>query len=136
MYKNNKKTFREVVRFMLVGVAGLAANISLLVAFVEVFTISQKAAAILSTILTLFLTFFMTDEWVFENMRGNDNKKLRLKRGGSYYVVMLLGKLFNYGIYLLLISVSVWYPIAWSAGSLIVFIGTFTLNRTIWYNVW
>jgi putative flippase GtrA len=127
-----RQVAREVVRFAVVGGTGLVANMALLIGFVELFALPEEVAAILSTLLVLVGGFVATNWWVFANVEGRDTTRGLMKRGGSYYVIMLTGKGVNYGIYLLLLSVDVWYPVAWLLGSVTVFIGTFSLNRRVW----
>lgn len=124
--------FKQVIRFAVVGGTGLIANILLLVLFVEMLNIAERLAAIYSTLIVLIGGFIATNWWVFTGVDDNSANTL-LKRGSSYYGIMLTSKLVNYGIYSVLISIGVWYPLAWTTGSICVFLATFSLNRLVWY---
>lgn len=126
------RDIREVIRFAAVGGTGLMANIALLMFFVEMMLLSERLAAILSTFLVLIGGFVATNWWVFVE-RNNDSTILGvIKRGGSYYLIMSLGKALNYVIYLGFLAVDIWYPLAWFLGSILVFAATFSLNRFVW----
>jgi|AntDeeMetageno50_2_1112565.scaffolds.fasta_scaffold00116_14 putative flippase GtrA len=126
---------KELVRSAAVGVTGLMMNVAFMMLFVEVFQVYEEIAAIYSTILVLVGGFIATNWWVFTEVDNRHNTDRLLKRGSSYYGIMLTSKLINYGIYLGLISIKVWYPLSWLIGSISVFIFTFSLNRLVWYNI-
>lgn len=135
MNYNSKKVVHEAVRFAFVGGTGFIANIALLMGFVELLFVQEELAAILSTLLVLAGGFIAMNWWVFANAKNSNSYHGLMKRGGSYYAIMLTGKAINYGIYLLLLSLNIWYPLAWLLGSMAVFIGTFTLNRGVWHKI-
>lgn len=129
------ETAREGVRFAVVGGTGLIVNIATLLLLVEVIHVSERIAAILSTLLVLAGGFVATNWWVFAGVDKSNTTEGLAKRGSSYYVIMLAGKVINYGIYVLLLSFDIWYPLAWFFGSLTVFAGTFLSNRFVWYKL-
>lgn len=129
---NHSVLFKQVIRFAVVGGTGLIANILLLVLFVEMLNIAERLAAIYSTLIVLIGGFIATNWWVFTG-KDNNSANTLLKRGSSYYTIMLTSKLVNYGIYSVLISIDIWYPLAWATGSVCVFLATFSLNRLVWY---
>lgn len=129
------ETAREAVRFAVIGGTGLLANTAILMLLVEVVQVSEIIAAIFSTLLVLAGGFIATNWWVFASVDNGNTTKGLLKRSSSYYAVMLTGKIINYGIYLILLSFNIWYPLAWFFGSITVFAGTFISNRFIWYKL-
>lgn len=130
----SEKSIREVIRFGFVGGSGFIANALVLIILVELLFIPEYLAAIISAMLVLSGSFIATNEWVFKRI-GTKNKNSLLKRGIGYYIIMLTAKAVNYIIYLFLLSIDVWYPIAWIIGSAAVFVGTFSLNRLMWDRV-
>lgn len=125
---------REVLslaRYGVTGAAGLALNTGLLVAIVEIGGVPETPAAVLSAAVTLAATFALTDRWVFANSSGGSTTS-RLWR---YYATMVSGKAVNFGIYVVLVGLDVWYPFAWVVGSVVVFFGTFLANRATWRRV-
>lgn len=114
---------REVLRYAGTGIAGLICNLSLLVIFVDGLGISSLPAAVASTLVTLSITFSLTDRWVFEQ----SDKRLIL----PYYAVMVSAKGLNIAIYSVLLGY-IWYPLAWIIGSGLVFFFTFVINRFLW----
>lgn len=132
---NTLETAREAVRFAVIGGAGLVVNTVTLILLVEVVQVPEKIAAIFSTLLVLGGGFIATNWWVFASVNKTNTTEGLLKRGSSYYTVMLTGKAINYGIYVILLSFNIWYPLAWFFGSVTVFAGTFMSNRLIWYKL-
>lgn len=130
----SEKSIREVIRFGFVGGSGFIANALVLIMLVELLFIPEYLAAIISAMLVLSGSFIATNEWVFKRI-GTKTKNSLLKRGIGYYIIMLTAKAVNYIIYLFLLSIDVWYPIAWIIGSAAVFVGTFSLNRLMWDRV-
>lgn len=130
----SEKSIREVIRFGFVGGSGFIANALVLIILVELLFIPEYLAAIISAMLVLSGSFIATNEWVFKRI-GTKTKNSLLKRGIGYYIIMLTAKAVNYIIYLFLLSIDVWYPIAWIIGSAAVFVGTFSLNRLMWDRV-
>lgn len=123
----------QLFRFGITGGAGLVANLVLLSVIVEILGFHEAYAAILSTSIVLLGGFILTNWWVFSSIDSKDSPKGLMKRGISYYAIMLSGKGINYIIYLILLSYDIWYLMAWIIGSFLVFIGTFSANRFIWY---
>jgi putative flippase GtrA len=129
------RDIREVIRFAAVGGTGLIANIAILMFLIEILFFSEQFAAVLSTLFVLIGGFISTNWWVFAE-RKNDSTILGvIKRSGSYFLIMSLGKALNYVIYLGFIEANVWYPVAWFLASVLVFIGTFFFNRLVWDEV-
>lgn len=128
-------TAREAIRFAVVGGTGLVVNTATLILLVEVIHVPETIAAVFSTLLILGGGFIATNWWVFASVDKRNTAEGLLKRGSSYYAVMLTGKAINYGIYIILLSFNIWYPVAWFLGSLSVFLGTFISNRLIWHNL-
>lgn len=118
------------------GGFGLLANVLFLVVLVEVGGVPEQYGAIISTVTVLLGSFTLTNWWVFAAAPSEPSAGSVLKRGVSYYAIMLTGKGINYLLYLLILSVGVWYPVAWIVGSVVVFVGTYTANRLLWYNTW
>jgi putative flippase GtrA len=130
----SKRSIAELVRFGFIGGAGFISNLLLLILLVELLFIPEYLAAIISAILVLLGTFLATNKWVFKNSQTKTKIAL-LKRGVGYYTIMLIAKAINYIIYVFLLSIDVWYPIAWIIGSVFVFAGTFILNRSMWNRI-
>lgn len=117
-----------VARYATTGAGGLALNTGLLLVLVELGGIPRTPAAVLSAALTLTLTYVVTDRWVFAEHDGAGGRGTLLR----YYTTMVTGKSVNVGIYVGLVHLGVWYPLAWIAGSVIVFVGTYLTNRAMW----
>lgn len=129
-----ERSVKEIIRFGFVGSAGFMLNVLLLILLVELLFVPEHLAAIISAILVLSGTFIATNEWVFKAI-PTKNKGDLIKRGVSYYIIMLTAKSVNYVIYIVLLSIGIWYPVAWIIGSVAVFVGTFSLNRLMWNEI-
>ena len=121
----------QVLRYGATGAAGLAVNVALLVVLVDGLGYSPVWSPIVSTGTALSLTLVATQVWVFARHEASDRRSLAV-RAPSYYLVMVIGKALNYGIYLPLYDAGVPYPVAWVIGSAVVFLGTFAANRFVW----
>jgi putative flippase GtrA len=121
----------QILRYGTTGAAGLAVNVSLLVVLVDVLGYSPVWSPAVSTAVALSLTLVATQVWVFARHEAGDRRSLAA-RAPSYYLVMVVGKALNYGIYLPLYDAGVAYPVAWVIGSVVVFFGTFAANRFVW----
>lgn len=128
---DSRRTVTQITRYGITGGGGLILNLALLIGFVDLFGFPESIAALLSTGLTLFMTFFVIERWVFTSYLSDDGRAA-FKRAPIYYLVMISGKGVNFVIYLMLLSVNVWYPVAWGSGSIVVFGGTFLMNRFVW----
>lgn len=129
-----ERSVKEVIRFGFVGSAGFILNVLFLTLLVELLSVPEYLAAVISATLVLFGTFIATNEWVFKAIPA-ENKGDFIKRGVGYYIIMLTAKSVNYIIYLVLLSIGIWYPVAWIIGSVAVFVGTFSLNRLMWNEI-
>lgn len=127
-----RRTVKQGFRYGITGGAGLVINLGLLFVLVEYAEMRESIAALLSSGITLSVTFIATENWVFL-LYQSDGRQTTLKRAPLYYLVMVAGKGVNYGIYILLLSLEVWYPVAWLIGSVTVFGGTFLVNRFVWH---
>jgi putative flippase GtrA len=127
-----RRTVKQGFRYGITGGAGLVINLGLLFVLVEYAEMRESIAALLSSGITLSVTFIATENWVF-SLYQSDGRQTTLKRAPLYYLVMVAGKGVNYGIYIILLSLEVWYPVAWLIGSVTVFGGTFLMNRFVWH---
>jgi putative flippase GtrA len=127
-----RRAIKQGFRYGITGGAGLVINLGFLFVLVEYAEMSELIAAVLSSGITLSLTFIATEHWVFA-LYESDGRQTTLKRAPLYYLVMVAGKGVNYGIYIILLSLEVWYPVAWLIGSVTVFGGTFLMNRFVWH---
>lgn len=123
---------RQVLRFAITGGSGLIINLLLLAALAEIGSVPQRFAAIVSTGLVLLGGFLLTDNWVFSE--ASTDKSTVTDRSLGYFVVMISGKLVNYVLFLVFLSIGVPYLLAWVLGSVLVFLFTFTGNRLFWYH--
>lgn len=127
-----RREIKQGFRYGITGGAGLVINLGILFVLVEYAEITESIAAVLSSGITLSLTFIATENWVFA-LYQSDGRQTTFKRVPLYYLVMVAGKGANYGIYILLLSLEVWYPVAWLIGSVTIVGGTFLANRFVWY---
>ena len=107
----------------------MVVNVALMAALVETGLLSPPVAAIASTLAVLIGGYLTLHLWVFKDRDASGG---HLTRAPAYYVVMLTGKAANYVLFLGLLAVGVWYPLAWVLGSAVVFVGTFSANRWLW----
>lgn len=121
---------RQGVKFAITGGSGLVANLALLSLLVELTSFPEEYAAIISTGIVLIGSFLLTDYWVFSNI-GNDATTTK-QRGVGYFTVMIAGKMANYALYLLFLSLGISYQAAWLIGSIFVFSLTFSTNHLLW----
>jgi putative flippase GtrA len=121
-----------VLRFAITGGSGLIINLLLLAVLAEIGSVPQRLAAIVSTGLVLLGGFLLTDNWVFSE--ASTDKSTVTDRSLGYFVVMISGKLVNYVLFLVFLSIGVPYLLAWVLGSVLVFLLTFTGNRLFWYH--
>jgi len=77
---------RQAIRYGATGGAGLAVNVSLLVAFVDILDFSPVWSPIVSTGVALTLTFLVTEHWVFAEY-GAEDGRARAARTPGYYTV-------------------------------------------------
>jgi len=120
----------ELLRYGLKGGFFVALNIALQVALVESGLLSPPIAAALSTALMPLGGYVVMNRFVFRSsasgVRGH------AKRFVQYSGVILSSKVANYGIFLALFAVGVWYPVAYLLGAIAVFFLTFAVNRRLW----
>lgn len=119
----------SMLRYGVKGAGATVANVTLMSGFVELAGLRPAVAAIVSTCLLLVVGYVVMNKWVFRDAQTPDS---HLRRGIQYYAVILSGKGVNYVLFVGLLSVGVWYPLAWVLGSGVAFLGTFTGNRYLW----
>lgn len=129
---DTRRAVKQGFRYGITGSAGLVINLGLLFVFVEYAEVRESTAALLSSGIAMSFTFIITEHWVFSPYEP-DGRQTTLKRAPLYHLVMVAGKGVNYGIYIILLSLEVWYPVAWLIGSVTVFGGTFLMNRFVWH---
>lgn len=122
----------EVFRYGLKGGAFVALNITAQILLVESGLLSPPIAAAVSTAAMPLLGYVAMNRFVFPDAGAVTGWRY-LKRFGQYYAVNLLSKVFNYGIFLGLYAIGVWYPLAYLIGAAAVFLATFTINRWLWH---
>lgn len=122
----------QFVRYGVKGGAGTLANIGLMSILVELGGFRPEVAAIVSTCVLLSLGYVVMNRWVFSKQQSPRGLRAHLRRGASYYAVILSGKAVNYVLFVALLSIGVWYPAAWFVGAVTVFLGTFSANRWLW----
>jgi putative flippase GtrA len=126
----DRSQITRISRYAGTGGVGLILNITLLMVMTELFEINEIPAALISAFITLIITYNLTNKLVFRT----DSSRFRRHRDRipRYYMIMALGKAANFVVYILLLGLEFWYPIAWVVGSMLAFIGTYTLNSFIW----
>lgn len=123
---------REMVRYGLKGGLQTGLNVALMTGLVELGKLRPAVAAIVSTCTLLVLGYVLMNRFVFPDGDIPDTKRGHIGRAARYYAVILSGKALNYGLFVVLLSIGVWYPLAWVVGAGTVFIGTFGGNRWLW----
>jgi len=121
-----------MVRFGLKGGTGVLVNLALLTVFVDVVAIPPEWAVFCAWAITLVPGYIATDKWVFSIFPSPEGVVGHGQRGGVFYAIMWGGKALNYGIYLVLLHVGLFYQGAWVAGAVAVFPITFGLNYVVW----
>lgn len=129
---DTRRRIAEVVRYGSVGAVGLAINLALLTALVEIGDVRAIPAAVVAATGALAVTYVATDRMVFGDVVSSTDAGPRVGRAATYYAVMVGGKLLNLGIYAALVAIDVWYPAAWVVGSGLVFLATYAANRSVW----
>lgn len=123
---------REMIRYGAKGALTTVANIALMGALVELVSMPPALAALVSTAALLLVGYQLMNHFVFPERSTPSSTRGHLRRGASYYGVILSGKAVNYALFLALLDVGVPYPVAWFVGACIVFLGTFSANRYLW----
>lgn len=123
---------REMVRYGAKGALTTLANIALMAALVEMLATPPPIAAAISTATLLVLGYQLMNHFVFPGGDTPESTRAHLRRGASYYGVILSGKGVNYVLFLGMLQVGVPYPLSWFFGACIVFLGTFSANRYLW----
>lgn len=119
---------RQMVRYGIKGGVATLINVGLMALLVEVLGVGETWAPIISTLILIpTYGYPVMNRFVFKTADGFD-----LPRLGKYTATIFAGNAVNYGLYVGLLSVGVWYPVAWIIGGVIVFLGTFSVNRHIW----
>lgn len=126
------ETLAEVVRYGSKGAFMTVLNIGFMAVLVEWLAFGPAIAAVVSTCTLLTLGYAIMNRWVFADAVAPDGAEGHARRAASYYAVILTGKGINYGLFLGLLAVGVWYPAAWLLGAVAVFFGTFSANRWVW----
>lgn len=126
-----KQLIKEMWRFGVKGVGGLAANLALMTVFVEWAGIPPQFAVIISAVVLMLVGYQVVNRWVFGDHDGPDNLKAHLKRSLTFYAVQWGGKAVNYVIFIGLLD-RVPYQAAWTIGAVSVFFVTFGANRWVW----
>ncbi len=122
---------RQLFRWGVKSVGGLAANLLLLTLWVDVVGWAAWWAVGINWILIAIVGYVVTDQWVF---LGADSPKAVLGHVRQFIgmqTVMTSGKAINYLIYVVLLPV-VDYRIAWVIGAVVTFVGTYLGNRYLW----
>jgi putative flippase GtrA len=123
---------REMLRYGIKGGAAVLANAALMALLVELGGLQPAVAAMISTCSLLTIGYVVTNRWVFGNHDGPNSLRAHARRGVAYYAVILSGKGLNYLVFLGLLRLQVWYPLAWVLGAVVAFGFTFTGNRRLW----
>lgn len=127
------ETHHQLVRYGIKGAVATGANVGLMALLVEFGGLRPGVAAVISTCSLLILGYVVMNRFVFAKQDGPSGVRGHLRRGAAYYAVILSGKGANYVLFLALLHVGVWYPLAWVVGSGTVFLGTFSANRWLWH---
>lgn len=126
-------TLRKLVRYGLKGLGFVGLNIAVQMALVELGGLRPAVAAAVSTACMPFLGYVAMNRFVFPDAGAAETRRGYVTRFGKYYATNLSSKAANYGIFLALLYVGVWYPVAYAVGAGVVFLGTFSLNNYFWH---
>lgn len=121
-----RNTLLEIIRYGAKGGSTLLANVALMSVLVELVGIPPEIAAIISTSAMVCVGYLLMHFWVFPS----SNPDSHIRRGLTYYALILAGKAVNYVLFLALLGILP-YPVAWIGGAGIVFLGLFTANRRL-----
>lgn len=122
----------SMVRFGFKGGVGVLVNLGLLTMFVDGFGVDPQWAVFGAWAITLVPGYLATDKWVFNIFPSPDGVVGHSQRGGVFYAIMWGGKALNYGIYLALLHLGLFYQGAWFVGAIAVFPITFGFNYVVW----
>lgn len=123
---------RRIIKFGVTSLAGLIVNVSILVLLVEVVRLPEWMGGAISMALTPVLIFPFVNNWVFDSELVDINIVVQLQRFVGYYTSIMASKLVNYVIFIVLITIDVWYPISWAIGSIATFLFTYSVNNLIY----
>jgi len=123
---------REVLRYGVKGGAFVALNIAVQMLLVETGTLRAELAAAVSTAAMPLLGYVAMNRFVFPDAAAPSGRG-HFKRFAQYLTANLSGKAANYGLFLALLWVGVWYPLAYLLGAGVVFAATFGVNRWLWH---
>lgn len=126
------KQVQELLRYGLKGGAFVALNVSVQIILAEIGGLSPAIAAALSTAAMPLLGYIAMNRFVFptaERVTG----RTHLKRFAQYYGVNMTSKVANYILFLVLLTIGIWYPLAYVLGAGVVFVASFGANRWLWH---
>jgi putative flippase GtrA len=118
----------ELLRYGMKGGSTMVLNIAMMAALVEVGGVPPQWAAIASTAAVICVGYVLMHYFVFPGAAEGGHAR----RGPAYVAVIASGKLANYVLFLVLLSV-VPYPVAWVLGAGVVFLGLYAVNRWLWH---
>jgi len=120
----------EIARYWVKGSAFVALNVAVQAVLVETGTAEPWLAAAVSTATMPLLGYVAMQRFVFPRAAQPPS---HARRFGKYYVTNLSSKALNYVLFLGLLAVGLWYPVAYVAGAGVAFALGFGVNRWIWH---
>lgn len=119
------------VRYFTQALVGMGVGLGLLALWVEWVGIPPELAVLLNFVLMGAVSCGVVDRWVFD---GDPATTVRgfVRKFVGYQASMLTSKGVNYVIFVALLRVNIWYPLAWVAGAGVSFVLSLALNRLVW----
>lgn len=123
---------RQALRWFGKSVAGFVLGLVLLAGWVEVVGIRPELALVLNHILISIVMYRLVDQWVFEDLPSPTTWRGHGLRYLQFQAVMLSSSGAKYVLFVILVTVGVWYPVAWTVGAGTLFVFGFIGNREVW----
>jgi putative flippase GtrA len=114
----------------------LGINVALLTVWVELLSVPAELAAVVNAALIPPFMYVVTDRWVFSDAGSPTSLRGHVKQFAGMYAANSSAKVGNYAIFVVLINFTmVSYQAAWVIGAVVMFVGSFLLNRHWWGRV-
>lgn len=124
-------TVRELCKWGVKSVGGLAANVVLLTLWVDIVGIPKSIAIVPNFFLISGTGYFVANHWIWPDGVSPNTAKSHVTQWAGMQAANLTGKVGNYALYLVLLPV-VDYRLAWIIGAVATFLITYAGNHIWW----
>lgn len=126
------KTFREALRWAIKSGVGLGINLALLTVWVDGVGIPPQVAIFINWALLSIYGYLVTQRWVFDETKSIHGLRGHVRQFVGMQGILAGGKVVNYVVYVVLISVGLDYRISWVVGAVVSLAINFGGNRVWW----